>query len=171
MSSLSVSILSALAAISAAVLAGLNLYFSGRREHNKWTREVLVDVLVSFLNASFDSAKFCNRLADMRRSDDGPYSLADIQSGITAAHDEQTSMLTKMRLLATPRVVDAAMRLHLANHSYVDFVEAAGPAPDQETQAAAGEVVWEARRAFLTVAKVEIGLRRDVSSVTHAMTR
>jgi hypothetical protein len=37
----------------AAVLAGVNLYVSGRRELNKWTRETLVELFVSFLETSF----------------------------------------------------------------------------------------------------------------------
>ena len=37
----------------AAVLAGVNLYVSGRRELHKWTREALVEALVIFLDTSF----------------------------------------------------------------------------------------------------------------------
>ncbi|GAA3912555.1 hypothetical protein Aau02nite_66660 [Amorphoplanes auranticolor] len=61
------------------------------------------------------------------------------------AHDEQTETLTKMRLLTTPPVVEAAMGLHVAGHAYVDFVESA-PEPEPEAQRVAGEEVWRARR-------------------------
>jgi hypothetical protein len=48
-------IISAVAASLAAVLAGVNLVVSGRREHAKWARETLVEVLVDFVDASFES--------------------------------------------------------------------------------------------------------------------
>jgi hypothetical protein len=36
----------------AAILAGVNLYVSGRREVHKWTHEALVEALVIFLDTS-----------------------------------------------------------------------------------------------------------------------
>jgi hypothetical protein len=77
-------------------------------------------------------------------------------------------MLTKMRLLAGPAVVEAAMRLHLAAHAYVALTDLEPPQPSPEEVDETHARMWEARRSFLTVAKVEIGLRPEVSSVTHA---
>jgi hypothetical protein len=43
----------------AALLAGVNLYVSGRRELDKWTREALVEALVVFLDSSFKQSGLC----------------------------------------------------------------------------------------------------------------
>ncbi|MEU8613485.1 hypothetical protein AB0C29_36420 [Actinoplanes sp. NPDC048791] len=160
---------SAFAASIAAVLAALNLYLSGRREQHRWARDVLVDVFVTFLNADFASAGACNRLADLRRSGVGPDQDTTVRDDIHRAHDEQTEMLTKMRLLTTPAVVEAAMGLHVAGHAYVAFVEEAEPAPEPKAQRVAGQEVWQARRTFLAAAKAEIGLKTGVSAVSHAL--
>src|SRR5262249_3590095 len=50
------SVLSAIAATIAAVLAGFTLYLSGRREHRQWLRNSLVDSYVNYLAASFERA-------------------------------------------------------------------------------------------------------------------
>ena len=44
------------AARLAAILAGVNLYVSGRRKMNKWTRETLVGIFVAFLDATVAGA-------------------------------------------------------------------------------------------------------------------
>ena len=49
------SLISAIAAIAAAVFAGVNLWISGRRVHSQWARQALVESLVEFMNASLMS--------------------------------------------------------------------------------------------------------------------
>jgi len=44
----STSLVSAVAAALAALLAALNLYCAGRRERHRWARETLVDVLFAY---------------------------------------------------------------------------------------------------------------------------
>jgi hypothetical protein len=51
------------AASLAAVLAGVNLYVSGRRELNKWTRETLIEIFSLFLDASFKHASACRAIS------------------------------------------------------------------------------------------------------------
>jgi hypothetical protein len=74
-------------------------------------------------------------------------------------------MLTKIRLLAQPPVVEAAMNLHMAIH-------ALGAAAERGLQslADAPDTVWRERNRFLTVARAEMGIRPEVSSVVHAAT-
>jgi hypothetical protein len=52
-------LISAIAAIAAAVFAGVNLWITGRREHSQWARQALVESLVEFMNASFDVTRAC----------------------------------------------------------------------------------------------------------------
>jgi hypothetical protein len=160
------SLLSAGAATIAAILAALNLYISGRRERNRWARDALVDVFVIFLNAGFDGVSACNRLAELGElhvDEEAP----DYRERIAGAHQTETEMLTKMRLLTSPAVIEAAMRLHVATHTYVDSIERNLPGVPQDERDAAQEQVWRARRSFLAAAKTEIGLNPRVSSITH----
>jgi hypothetical protein len=48
-----VPVISAFAAATAAILAGVNLWFTGRREERRWRRDSIVDTIVSFLDGSF----------------------------------------------------------------------------------------------------------------------
>jgi hypothetical protein len=46
-------VLTAGAASVAALLSGVNLYVSGRREEQRWNREALIEAFVTFVGASF----------------------------------------------------------------------------------------------------------------------
>jgi hypothetical protein len=48
-------VLTAGAASVAALLSGVNLYVSGRREEQRWNREALIEAFVTFVGASFFS--------------------------------------------------------------------------------------------------------------------
>jgi hypothetical protein len=160
------SLLSAVSATIAAILVAVNLYVSGRRERNRWARDVLVDVFVIFLTAGFEGSGACNRLLESRRLNRESEILAYRES-IKVAHRTETEMLTKMRLLTSPAVVEAAMRLHVATHANVDFAEGRLPGSSHEEQDAVNDRVWQARRSFLAAAKTEIGLKPMVSIITH----
>ncbi len=160
------SLLSAVSATIAAILVAVNLYVSGRREHNRWVRDVLVDVFVTFLNAGFDGNGACSRLIEARRLGAEEKVLTHRDS-IAAAHKTETEMLTKMRLLTSPAVIEAAMRLHVATHDYVDLVDGKSSDPSREEQGETQARVWHVRRSFLAVAKTAIGLKSTVSAVMH----
>lgn len=99
----------AAAAGLAAVLAGANLYLSGRREVDKWIRETLMEIFVLFLDASFKHASLCRTvLVDVTPSQP---ELNRLRSDILEAHDVATRGLTHLRLLAPPAVVEAATEL------------------------------------------------------------
>ncbi len=57
------SLVSAVAATTGAVLAGVTVYISGRRDESKWRREVLLETCEAFLNASFETARAGGQLA------------------------------------------------------------------------------------------------------------
>jgi hypothetical protein len=87
----------AAAAGLAALLAGVNLYVSGRREIDKWTREALVEALVVFLDASFKQSGPCASFASLSSPAEGGQHL---RTAVIATHDLQTDTLTRLRLLA-----------------------------------------------------------------------
>ena len=92
----------------AAVFAGLNLYLSGRRELDKWTRDTLVELFVAFLDASFKHGSACGVVLRTLPRDSQRYHL---QKAAIAAHDVELETLTRLRLLAPAEVVRAAMAL------------------------------------------------------------
>ena len=119
------------AASLAAVLAGVNLYVSGRREINKWTRETLVEIFVAFLDASFKHGAICRTLLRDAPPEPKRHSL---RADVVAAHDMEADALTRLRLLATSRVITAAQALIEAEHTLAAacFVDPLPPLQDAE---------------------------------------
>jgi hypothetical protein len=150
------SLVSAGAASLAAVLAGLNLYLSGRRERQKWAREALVEVFDTFLGTSFDTGAACRRLARARLADAPAEELADLARTIRELHGTQTMCLTRIRLLANRTAVEAAVRLHSADHAYVDLAQRT------DRQLGADDpglrMARVARDAFIVAAKRAMGI-------------
>jgi len=86
------------------------------------------------------------------------------------AHHTETEMLTKMRLLAAPAVVNAAVNLHAATHAYVDIVQRNPTRVPEDEGHAAKKNVWQMRYLFLAAAKSEIGLEPNISTARHGTT-
>lgn len=146
----------------AAVLAGVNLYVSGRRELNKWTRETLVEIFVIFLEASFAHNHACRTAEDIPPTDAGRRSLS---AAVVAAHDRETDTLTRLRLLAPSRVVAAAEALHKAEHKLAEACFLSGK-PSVETPDIVRMPVRRARAAFLESARSTLRLR-DTAPIGH----
>ena len=68
----------------AAVLAGANLYVSGRREQKKWKREALIDNLALFLDASFKIGSNCHTIL---KESPPPAERARLSMAALAAHE------------------------------------------------------------------------------------
>jgi len=116
----------------AAVFAGANLYLSGRRELNKWTRDTLVELFVAFLDASFKHGSACGAMLRTSPSDEQRDAL---RRAALAAHDLELETLTRLRLLAPPSAVAAAMALLQCEHLLAApcFLELVTPPDDPET--------------------------------------
>lgn len=156
----SASWISAGAAALAAVLAGLNLVYSGRRERQRWIRETLVDLLVTYLDASFTWARAAIRLPD--GGDDTP-----ARREISDAHATQDAALTKLRLMTGKAMLDAAFDLHAANHAFERALAMDPPAADEEVEQLR-EQLWQARNRYVECGKRTIGLSRDQSRTVAA---
>lgn len=147
----------------AAVLAGVNLYVSGRRELHKWTREALVDALVAFLDTSFKQSGLCANAASWSSL---PESQRDhLRKNVITAHDLQTETLTRLRLLAPSRVVVAAEALHQAGHELV-FMYFIDPPQPAEAKENALSLVKAARQQFLESARSTLRLT-DTAVIRH----
>jgi hypothetical protein len=143
----------------AAVLAGVNLYVSGRRELGKWKREALVETLALFLDASFTHGSMCHTILAEPLPEPEVYRLRE---AAIAAHDNEAATLTRLRLLASAEVVDRARALidaewHLANACFCDPPRTA----DKEK---ASEYIREARGNFLESARDELDLDETIGT-------
>src|SRR5664279_4220264 len=86
-------VFSGVAATVAAVLSGLSLYVSGRREHLKWVRAALEVAFVDFLVASYKHRAICRDLARHQVGINGPIDAAqalrdatELRAGAAEAH-------------------------------------------------------------------------------------
>jgi hypothetical protein len=156
-----VGVITASAAGLAAALAGANLYISGRRELNKWTRESLVESLVIFLDTSFKLRSTCRQLLSARSGDKEHQELI---RAVISGHDLETETLTRLRLLASSRVVRAAENLHTADHNlaYTCFQGCSDPATLESSFSA----VRQARASFIESARFAFRLK-DSAPITH----
>jgi hypothetical protein len=102
-------VVSAVAATAAALLAGLNLYVTGRRQDVVWARETLVDAFERFLTASFAVNEACREGARIHAQNGNPEELRRVKlEALTALHSAQMPTLTRIRLLSTPAAAAAA---------------------------------------------------------------
>jgi hypothetical protein len=147
----------------AAVLAAINLYVSGRRELNKWTREALIETFVTFLDASFRQNRACRTLASGVSPTEEDRTR--LHRAVVAAHDLQTDTLTRLRLLAPSRVVTAAEALHEAEHKLAS-VCIAEPRRSAEELEDARVPVRRARAHLLESARSTLRLR-DTAAIGH----
>src|SRR5882757_217764 len=121
-------VISAFAASAAAIFAAANLVLSGRREHTKWARETLIEIVVSYVDLSFDSTDLIKRA--LRRSspqDWPPDSEATVRADAQDTERRMRQVQSRLRLLAGPEVIDAAQRLRLAvrdHHTLLDVEHA-----------------------------------------------
>jgi hypothetical protein len=113
-----VSVLSAATATIAAILAGLNLYLTGRREESRWVRDVLLEALEVFLGASFEGASAARQL----NRDVPQEEISELELTIKRNHDLQMRTLTRLRVLASRETVHAASELHRSDHEFIDFL-------------------------------------------------
>lgn len=153
-------IISAVAASLAAVLAAVNLVVSGRREHAKWARETLVEVLVDFVDASFESKDAVKHA--IREGKPGawpPDEDVGYRAQAKAAERRMRMMQSRLRLLAAPRVVDAAQHLRIETRRYLALL--GGSLADAlERDLAMRQALWRLRQEFLNEAKVALALPR-----------
>ncbi|WP_330183196.1 hypothetical protein OHB26_05805 [Nocardia sp. NBC_01503] len=149
------SVLSAIAATVAAVLAGLNLYLSGRREQRKWIREALIDAYVQYLGASFRGGS--RKLRGLRSAGAASDILEQARQKLEEAHTLQNENLTRLRLIAPENVVRAAEALHTADHLAWDVASSPDQSNDSEWRRSR-EAQREARHRFINEARRSLDL-------------
>ena len=86
--------------------------------------EAPVEAFVAFMDASFRQSGACRTLTSRG-------SLPDVErdrlrAAVVEAHDLENDVLTRLRLLAPSRVVEAAQALHEAEHKLVTTAASAG---------------------------------------------
>ena len=114
-------LVSAVAATTGAVLAGITVYITGRRDESKWRREVLLETCEAFLNASFETARAGGQLAGFPAPRDAA-TRDEPELRISLAYRAKMDLMTRLRILADENVVTAAEDLHLADVRFLDAV-------------------------------------------------
>jgi hypothetical protein len=122
---------------------------AGRREQRMWVREALTDAFIAFLDASWRSSDALHRCTGLDPAD----AARDQHLGAARlAYEEMRTLLTRLRLIATPDVVESGHRLLKAQRLAIENSA-------REDGAALLERASAGRRALLVVAKAEMGLR------------
>jgi hypothetical protein len=152
-----VSFISAGAAGLAAVLAGANLYISGRRELDAWVREALIETLTTFLEGSFKCDSACTRIY---KTSPQAKERDLLRRMVVAAHREETEALTRLRMLATPKVVEIALALleaeyHLAEPCFYD----SSVTLSVEAYTEMATPIYRLRAQFVEAARSALGVR------------
>jgi hypothetical protein len=122
---------------------------SGRREQRMWVREALTDAFIGFLDASWRSSDALHRCTGLDPADGA----RDQHLGAAkSAYEEMRTLLSRLRLLASPEVADSGQRLLKTQRL---AIENSGLADG----AALLERASQGRRTLIAAAKTEMGLR------------
>jgi hypothetical protein len=155
---------SASAAILAAVLAGLNLYVTGRREEARWARDVLLGTLEGYLSASFEITSAATLLT---RTVSSSIQAEEIEAQVVAAHDVQMRMLTRLRLLADEQIVVSAADLHRSDHEIVEFMRGLDHAVTPQELEAAQKSAHAHRQPFVVASRRMMKVHGKVAKVEN----
>jgi hypothetical protein len=146
-----------IAAIAAALLSGASLFLSGRREDLRWKREVLVETMVSFFDASFDSID----TTAFKARQDGE-ELEWHRERYLNAHAVELQALTRLRFLAKPKVLQRVFELHDIEDGIYSAVFNVGTPLDASHWADLVERRRVARTNLFNASRRNLGLRRTL---------
>jgi len=149
--------ISAVAATIAAILAAVNIYLTRRSEKVKWARETLVETFTQFLDASFESKNAIKLAARTALADPGSPEIERLRQEAARAEAEMRSLQTRLRLLTTPALVEAAQSLRFAVRDYIDSLGDLGAISPQSDKALRDEL-WRRREAFIAAVKEVLSL-------------
>jgi tRNA A37 threonylcarbamoyltransferase TsaD len=160
-------VFSGLAATVAAMLSGVTLYVSGRREHLKWVRAALEVAFVDFLVASYKHRAICRDLArhqaGVQGSVDAAQALRDaseLRADAAQAHQVMMESVTRFRILAGDRAAEAALLLHDINDRDMEAVNRPDGSAELLAARAAGTAEFERLRdALIKEARRVLGIR------------
>ncbi len=159
-------IVGAIAACGAAGLSGATLWVSSRREERKWLREVVLEALVAFLDASFVRLTQ-SALEAKRRGDD----ISDYVTTVLAQREKQIGVLARLRLLAPNQVVAAALDLYEADHDTQDNLIKGTTPPDEAQWRQFENVQNNARTNLINASRHTLGLGDGLPADTYDFNR
>jgi hypothetical protein len=155
--SLVATMLSAAAATTAAILTGVNLYLSRQREDVKWARNVLIDTLGQFLDASFRSKDAVKKAYKISQSGMDQSQIAALKQEALRAEEEMRTLQTRLRLLGSAELVEAAQSLRTGIRAYVAVLDQQDPIPvyvDRQLRRS----LWDGRDAFVMAARKTLSI-------------
>ncbi len=152
--------LTGVAATLAAILSWANLYVSGRRDQAKWQREALLQAYDDYLSLSRKRDHVADKIARLRVAGDTrtPQDLRDEEADL---HEKQLDVLTRLRLLSTQGIVEAAEAVHLADHQLIEAASSVSRNQDPSTYGDARRVNGTAKTRLLDEIRKSLGLPAD----------
>ena len=154
-----VAFLSAGAASIAAVLAGINLWATGRREQLTWVRSALEASFVDFLTACYDHISAAREIANLR---DGKRShRTEDQWRLAAEEYHQTTMncITRFRVLASDEMATTAITLHQHLDDAMDLLDLGDTSPFKDTRNQRQSQFDHDRDVFVSMARGFLNLK------------
>jgi len=150
-------ILGAAAATLAAVFTGISLYLTGRREHNKWVRDALIDSYVTYLSVSFRSGSAAKKLVEVRKNNGSDRQRQELVKESRSCHQSLNDTLSRLRLLAGRNVVTAAESLRLIDFQLAEHAQHS-TLPDEGDWRKLRSQATGSREAFIDAARRSMGL-------------
>lgn len=141
------------AAVIAAILSAVTLAVSGRREELRWRREALTEVLVQFVDTTFQGPH--SEAFNLRLSGEDPERYR--QTAIDA-HAEMVNLLTRLRMLARNRVVKKAVEIHAVQDRIYDAIYSDADLMDTDEFGVLVAKRGRLRNEFLRLARRNLGL-------------
>jgi hypothetical protein len=154
-------ILGAAAAAVAAVLAGLNLFVSGRHERTRWIRETLVEVYVGFLAISTERSDIAIKAVRSQRAGKDARGLAELREQSDSAHGRHLDLLTRLRLLASAPVIRAAQELHECDDA-LSKLAFGSESPSDEDLNHMWSALWRGRVRLIDAIRKSIHIRQGL---------
>lgn len=146
--------ISAIAATIAAILAAVNVYLTRRNADIKWARETLVETFTQFLGASFDGKNAVKAAARTALDDPTSPEVESLRQEARRIETDMRNLQTRMRLLTTPEVVEAAQALRYGVRDYLASLDSISP----ETDKVLRDELWRRREAFVVAVKNVLSL-------------
>jgi hypothetical protein len=114
--------ISAAAATIAALLTAVNLWLTGRRETLAWTRNALEEAFVDFLNAVYANRQAARGIVNLKEGQWSYKNLDDWWRQVDSSHETMLNCATRMRILASDEMAEAALTLHEIMDEEIDLI-------------------------------------------------
>jgi len=152
-------VVAAASAVVAAVLTGINLYLTGKRQHVSWTRLALEKSCVDFLTAHYEHWDSCYELEAVSAGEVSHRSEPELREALREADRIMMECVTRFRVLTSPTLVRSARALRDLNTTRWDQLDAGLELGGQDLELRS-EAHERARDRFVTASQQVLQIGR-----------